>query len=140
MLQTEKAGTGNKEKEDPTDSPDHSKIRAKKFCRAKAEEDAGEQIRRSPDQKITNAGCNRADWSEKILSRVRRRSDVEGREPSGDLLWHVGDQSKKKQCPGSEEDQGVDFIPSVLLSAFPHRGSILIARGRLSIPLFGFRA
>jgi hypothetical protein len=72
MLQTEKAGTGDKEEKDPTDSPANSQVRAKKFGRAKTKQDAGEQIRRSADEEITNAGGNRTHWPEKILPRMRR--------------------------------------------------------------------
>ena len=88
-------------------------------------------IRRSPDQKVTNAGCNRADWSEKILSRVRRRSDVEGRETrweSPSARRRSGQERAVSQFRGGSGRRL--HSRRVLLSAFPHRGSIPIARGR----------
>jgi hypothetical protein len=32
-------------------------------------------------------------------------------------------RAREEQGPGSEKNQGVDFVPCILLSAFRHRGS-----------------
>jgi hypothetical protein len=124
MLQTEKAGARDEEDNNPAGSADDSQFRTEKFRRTKAQQDAGKEIGRGTDQEITDASGDRADWSEKIMPRVGRRSDVERREPSWNFLRNVGDQRKEEERPGSEKNQGVDFIPCMLLSAlFRHRGS-----------------
>jgi hypothetical protein len=71
VLQSVEAGTGTEEEEYPSDASAIRLILTKKFRGAKTEEDAGEQIGRSADQKITNPGGDRAYRPEEILSRMR---------------------------------------------------------------------
>ncbi len=123
-LQMEQAGAGGDEKDDPAKAAANPQLAVKKLRAAEAEQRRREKIGSRADQEIANAGDDRAEWAEEILRRpIRRRSGIKEREPGRDVLGNVGDEGKKEQCPGSEKNQGVDFVPCILLSAFRHRGS-----------------
>ena len=120
----QQAGTGRDEEDDPAKAAANLQLAVKKFRAAEANQRGREKIRRRADEEIANAGADRTQWAEEILRRpVRRRSGVKEGEPGRDVLGNVRDEGKEEQCPGSEKNQGVDFVPCILLSAFRHRGS-----------------
>jgi hypothetical protein len=54
---------------------------------------------------------------------IRRRSGIEEREPGRNVLRDVGNEGEKKERAREEKDQGIDFIPGVVLSAAGHDAS-----------------
>src|SRR6476620_6104008 len=123
-LQMEQTGAGRDEEDDPAKAAANLQLAVKKFRAAEANQRGREKVGRRADEEIANAGADRTQWAEEILRRaVRRRSGVKEGEPRWDVLGNVRDEGKEEQCPGSEKNQGVDFVPCILLSAFRHRGS-----------------
>ena len=134
----EQARARNDEEDNPADRAADAQIaRETTFAAAKSEQDDREQIRSGADQEIANAGDDRAEWADEILRRpVRRRGRVKEREPGRDILRDVGNQREKKQRPDAEQNQSEDFVPCIVAERVWPLRLIVIARVRLSIPLF----
>src|SRR2546423_2599803 len=121
-LQMQETRARRNEKNDPAQAATHFQFAVEELRAAEAEQRRGEQIRRGADQEITDARGDRADWPEEILRRpVRRRGGIEQRDPGWDVFWNVGNEGEEKKRPGPEEDEGVNFIPCIVLRASGHR-------------------